>query len=81
MRREDIRAYLDRDWDRVAEAKRLRWRERRAHLGAAEAIRVAAELYEQIRRVRPDWPSAESRRADLEHHLRLSERLRAVGRR
>lgn len=81
MRREDIRAYLDRDWDRVAEAKRVRWRERRDGLGAAEAVRVAAELYEHIRRVRPDWPSAESRRADLEHHLRLSERLRAVGRR
>ena len=81
VRPEDIRAFLDRDWGRVEALKRSRWRERRARLGAIEGFRVAGELYAHVRRTRPDWPTTDSRRADLEHHIASSERLRAVARR
>lgn len=81
MRTEDIRAFLDRDWQRIDALKRSRWRERRARLGPIEGFRVAGELYAHVRRTRPDWPSAASRRADLDHHVALSERLGAVTRR
>ena len=77
MRPEDLRAYLDRDWERVAEAKRRRWAARRRQLGPGEGLRVAAELYEHVRRTRSDWPNVTSRLADLEHHIKLSEQLRA----
>lgn len=75
MRPEDLRAFVDRDWERVAAAKRSRWSARRRELGPAEGFRLAAELYEHVRHTRPDWPDRRSRLADLEHHIKLSELL------
>jgi len=72
---------MRRDWSRIAELKRSRWADRRRRLGPAEGVRVAGEIYAQVRKARPDWPSDESRRADLRHHVALAERLRAARRR
>jgi hypothetical protein len=68
---------MSRDWERLAKAKRLRWDTRRRKFGPAEGLRVAAELYEHVRLTRPDWPAAASRLEDLQHHIKLSEQLRA----
>jgi hypothetical protein len=73
-----LRAYVQRAWDRVAALKRSRWQQRRERLGAAEGFRVAGELYEQVKRTRPDWPTRESRSSDREFHICLSAQLRAV---
>jgi hypothetical protein len=78
MRPEDLRAYARRDWNRLAALKRARWRQRRKQLGAKEGFRLAGVLYEHVRCARPDWPSRASRRSDLDHHIALSERLRAL---
>jgi hypothetical protein len=81
VRPEDIREFVNRDWERVARAKRSRWSARRREFGPVEGFRIAAELYEHVRLTRSDWPSAQSRLADLEHHRELSEQLRAHVRR
>ena len=69
-----------RDWRRVHEFKQARWIERKRRLGPAEGIRVAAELRAQMVARKPDWPSPESRRADLETHVRVGKMLRACRR-
>ncbi len=77
---DELRAFANRDWtgfDRVT-------REARAALSVQEKVRLAIELYESARRTRPDWPSDDDRRADLEAHLRMKallQRAAHVGRR
>lgn len=72
----DLRAFLDRDWAAVREAKDAYWADATRVRGALEALRMADELRMQTRQFHPDWPTAEDRAADLEAHERLSERLR-----
>lgn len=80
MRPDHIRAYVRRDWNRIAALKRARWRRRRQRLGASEGFRIGGALYEHARLTRPQWPSPASRRDDLDHHIELTDRLRAVAR-
>lgn len=74
-REDDLRAYVRRDWAVLAEAKRAHWLAQRA-LGPAHAARVVDDLRNQVRAVRPDWPSDEERAADLASHIRVAEILR-----
>jgi len=78
MTREDIRAFARRDWATVAEAKARFWAERKWAMTASDALATAEMLRQHARRLRPDWPSPDERAADLAHHVRLSEALRAV---
>ena len=73
---EDARAFVDRDWGRVAEAKAAFWIERKRALGPAEGIRISEALRLQVLATRPGWPDAADRAADLEAHVRLSRRLK-----
>lgn len=74
-----LRSFLDRDWAAARDAKDAYWAEVTRLRGPLEALRVADELRRQVQQLRPDWPSAEDRAADLDAHLRLSERLRGGG--
>jgi hypothetical protein len=71
-----IREFVGRDWAAVRRAKDRYWGERIARLGAAEGLRIADELRRQAQRQHPQWPTAADRRADLDAHCLLAERLR-----
>jgi hypothetical protein len=72
----DIRAFVERDWARIADAKDAFWVTRKARMGAVEGLRASDELRRQVLLMRPTWPEAEDRAADLMNHAALSRRLR-----
>jgi len=80
MEREAVRAFVDRNRAAVADAKAGWWagRDRQA------ALRTSWALWKHARTVRPDWPTAQERGADLDHHVSLKALLdraaRAVSR-
>ena len=78
MKREDIRAFAGRDWAAIAEAKAQFWAERKRSMTPAEALATAEMLRQHVLLVKPGWPDAEERAADLALHTRISEALRAV---
>ena len=75
--RDAIRQYLRRDWDRLATAKARAWQDGKRT--PAADLRAANELRRHALVVRPDWPDARDREADLRTHVRVSEALDAVG--
>lgn len=80
VRPEDIAAFVRRDWAATAACKEAHWLAERRSRGVLWSIRVADELRRQVARVRPGWPTAEEREADLQTHVRVGEALRRVGR-
>jgi hypothetical protein len=80
MRAEDIRAYLGRDWEAVAELKDRFWLEQRRLHGVAGAMQVANELRRAVLALRPTWPSEEEREEDIAVHVRVGEVLRRAHR-
>lgn len=78
VNRADLLAFAHRDWDAVAEAKTDYWLRRKRGLSAAEVLAVGDELRQYALAVRPDWPNATDRDADLAVHVRVSEALRAI---
>ncbi len=67
----DLRTYAQRDWgipQRLA-------RNPRATTPVADKVRIAIELYEGMRATLPGWPDAETRRRDMQTHLRVRELL------
>lgn len=79
MEKADLVAFADRErWEAIEEASSAHWLARKRELGPLGGIRDAAALWEAVRAVRPDWPSAADRDADLETHQRVSEGLRSV---
>ena len=75
---ENIRAFVERDWQRLDESKTHYWNERKSSLGPAEGIRAADELRLQVLSQRPGWPSVEERTLDLATHQRVAEMLARV---
>lgn len=73
-------ALVDRDWRSLERGKELYWSAWKVQHGPAAGIRVAEALREQVRRARPDWPSDDERREDLETHLRVLGIIARVGR-
>jgi hypothetical protein len=73
--RESIRAYAERAWEEVAEAKLRHWSAEKERHGPAHLLRVAEALREEVRALRPDWPSKRERSADLATHARVSRSL------
>lgn len=76
MDRAAIRAFASRDRTEVAAAKAAWW----ARADTEARFRAAHALWEHARRVRPDWPTADDRAADLAHHVRLKSLLDRAGR-
>jgi hypothetical protein len=79
VNRADVESYLHRDWRTVAAAKTRFWIERKAEMSPLELLAAVDRFRSSQRALRPDWPSEAERAADLEAHVRLSERLRRVG--
>jgi len=78
MKPEDIHAYMDRDWDAVRELKERYWAEAKHTLTPMEALAIGDDLRQQGKALRPDWPNAEQREADIAHHIRISALLQRV---
>ena len=51
------------------------WLQQKAALSPGDALRVGDELRRYVQGVRPDWPDAAEREADLAAHQRVSEAL------
>jgi hypothetical protein len=64
-------AFLRRPWDRLAALEREHWAREFSRRGPAATFEVSRLLWDHMRRVRPDWPSAAERHEDLRHHLAL----------
>jgi len=62
-----VRAYLNRDWKAMREAKREYWRARLDRYGLTESLRVSS-----LHRV----PTEQERDEDLETHTRVAKALR-----
>lgn len=67
----DLRAYLERDWTAVEASKREHWAREFATRGAEATLEVAEALRRHVRSLRPEWPTEQERREDLEHHVAL----------
>ncbi len=76
MKRDDLIAYARRDWSVLSDVKREFQRVRRATLGGAVNFGIVDGLRAQVHAQRPDYPTEADRRADLEAHILLADRLR-----
>jgi hypothetical protein len=64
-KREDVKAYRDRDWEAFERAP--------VEQDSTANMALAASLYEQLRRTVSGWPSDADRAEDLAQHVRMSE--------
>jgi len=78
MKREDVLAYIQRDWALVREMKDRYWEERKQSMTPEESLALGDSLRQHVQALRPDWPTEEDRQADLEVHIRVSGLLRRV---
>ena len=78
MRKEDIIAFAQRDWDALAEHKRRHWAEQ--SMTDDERLRIGDELRRYALELHPDSPTPEQRDEDLATHVRVGEALRRVRR-
>jgi hypothetical protein len=74
----DIRSFARRDWAALEREKARFWAERKPAMTPEEALAVGDALRRHAQRVRPDWPDAAERAADVALHARVAEALRAV---
>jgi hypothetical protein len=79
VRAEDLRRFALRDWESVAALKAEYWVAEKRRLGAEGALRIGDRLREQVRVLRPDWPSDQERAEDLRSHEAVARKLRLVG--
>ena len=75
MNPDDLRAYARRDWRAAERGKREHWAREVAERGPLATFEASQALWEHMRRLRPDWPSPEERRADVAHHVALKRAL------
>lgn len=78
MTREDIRTFAERDWAAIAESKAGYWAGRKRSMTVPEALATGEMLRQHARQLKPDWPDADERAADMAVHVRISEALSAV---
>jgi hypothetical protein len=74
----DIQDFCARDWGLIERLKSDCWVEQKAAANPSAAIELAAELFQYVRTLRPDWPNAIEREADLASHIRLAGMLHRV---
>jgi hypothetical protein len=74
MHRRDLDAFVSRGWAEAARQKDVFWRS----WSAEESLRISDELRRSASELRPDWPSAAERDADLACHARVADFLRRV---
>jgi hypothetical protein len=74
----DIREFVGRCWDKKDALKRQYWVERYCSEGPGATLAASSMLREHFKVLRPDWPTAEDRAADLRRHLVLIAKLDRV---
>jgi hypothetical protein len=72
--REHLRAYANRPWGAIEQAKREDIAARARQSPEAHARAIAA-LREHMRRVRPDWPTPDDLARDLADHIELKRKI------
>lgn len=72
--RSSLREFAARNW-RIAERDAASFFAGRRQERADESLRVSSLLWQHMKAVRPDWPDAASRAADLEQHIRIKALL------
>ncbi len=78
MKPEDVRAFVDRDWDQIRAHKRRVWAELRRSHGSGVGVEVAERLRQEVLR-RHGSDCFDARRAeDLARHVRVHRALRSV---
>lgn len=75
MNPEDVRAFVQRDWDAVAASKIAYWADRFRQEGWRPAWNAADALLVDMRRLRPDYPDDDERTLDFSAHVTLRSRL------
>ena len=78
VRKEDILAYVNRDWAGNEKRKREFMAQQAREMTAAEKLAAGDALRRHAKMLHPHWPTAEDRAADLATHVRVSEALRSV---
>jgi hypothetical protein len=76
----EIRAFRDRDWGLIERAKLDFWVEQKSRLAPEAVLDLADELRQYAQTVRPDWPDAAERQADLASHTRVAALLTRAAR-
>jgi hypothetical protein len=74
LRRRDLDAFLARGWGEIAEPHADHWKT----WSADESLRISDELRRSAQLLRPGWPSAAEREADLASHTRVAEIFRRI---
>ena len=71
----EVREFVRRDWETIRKSKQDYWTGRLRAEGAAPLLAAGESLRELVQAVQPDWPRAEDRDADYEHHVLVKQLL------
>jgi hypothetical protein len=75
----EIREFQARDWRLIERSKSEYWTGRKAPISPSAVLQISTGLYKYARSLKPDWPNAAEREADLASHVRLKAMLRRAG--
>ncbi len=70
-----IREFARRNRAEVQASKQRYWAEQYRAYGPARTIRAGQTLWQYMRRLRPDWPTARDQAEDLAHHVELKRKI------
>jgi hypothetical protein len=72
---ESIREFARRNRAEVEASKQRYWVQQYRAFGPVRTVRASQALWQFVRRLRPDWPTARDRAEDLAHHVELKRRI------
>jgi len=75
---DSIRRFVQRDWAAVEDESASFWAARARTMTPSARMELSAALFHLVRTIRPSWPSAIEREADLAHHNRVAGVLHAI---
>jgi hypothetical protein len=75
VKREDVLAFVRRDWDGIARGRRQYWADRYRRDGGGPARLASTVLFEHASRLGSRLLDADQRAADLDQHLRVRQQL------
>jgi hypothetical protein len=75
MDRASIQEFARRNRAEVQASKQRYWAEQYRARGSACTIGASQALWQYMRRLRPDWPTARDRAEDLAHHIELKRMI------
>ena len=71
----NIREFAHRNRAEVQASKQRYWAAQHRAFGPARTLEVSQALWQYMRRLRPDWPTAADRAEDLAHHVGLKGKI------